>query len=241
MEEHYHLELIEYANGVLLVPAIFRFGSLDDHSRKIRYPLRRLSRFSMAPRTTHLQAMLRVCGYLKKFPDGQITVDPTHTTTVTHNWQEFYPGMVEELPPGMPEPLGASLNTMAYVDADNAHDQLTWRSVTGILLLMNGMPIRWYSKRQLTVETSSYGSELVAAQIVTDHIIELRYKLRMLCVPITAPTIMLGDDKAVLQNTTVPSSLLKKKHNAIAYLRVRESIVGGIPYTIYGKSRGHSH
>jgi hypothetical protein len=75
-------------------------------------------------------------------------VDPTHTTrktlpleTATHNWQEFYPGMIEELPPGMPEPLGASPNTMAYVDADHAHDQLTRRSVTGILLLMNGMPI----------------------------------------------------------------------------------------------------
>jgi hypothetical protein len=39
---------------------------------------------------------------------------------------------------------------------------------------------------------------------------------------------MLGDNKAVLQNTTVPSSMLKKKHNAIAYHRVRESIAGGI-------------
>jgi hypothetical protein len=114
------------------------------------------------------------------------------------------------------------------VDADHAHDQLTRRSVTGILLLMNGMPIRWYSKRQLTVETSSYGSELVAARIATDHIIELRYKLRMLGVPVREPTVMLGDNKAVLQNTTVPSSMLKKKHNAIAYHRVRESIAGGI-------------
>jgi hypothetical protein len=201
----------------------------------IHYAVNTLSRFSMAPRTTHLQALLRVFGYLKQFPDGQITVDPTHTNrqmlpseTATHNWQKFYPGMTEELPPGMPEPLGASPNTMAYVDADHAHDHLTRRLVTGILLMMNGMPIRWYSKQQLTVETSSYGSELVSARIATDHIIELRYKLRMLGVPVNEPTIMLGDNKAVLQNTSVPSSILKKKHNAIAYHRVRESIAGGI-------------
>jgi hypothetical protein len=32
----------------------------------------------------------------------------------------------------------------------------------------------------------------------------------------------------VVLNTTVPSSQLKKKHNAIAYHRVREAIAGGI-------------
>jgi hypothetical protein len=202
-----------------------------------QYAVNTLSRFSLAPRTTHLQAMIWVFGYLKKFPDGQITVDPTHTTrktqpseTTTHNWQEFYPGMIEELPPGMPEPLGANPNTMAYVDTDHAHDQLTRRLVTGILLLLNGMPIRWYRKRKLTVETSSYGTELVAARIATDHIIELRYKLRMLGVPVKESTIMVGDNKAVLQNTTVPSSMLKKKHNAIAYHRVRGSIASGYPH-----------
>jgi hypothetical protein len=241
MEEQYHPKLDE---SEFLTPAecslyrgligsanwMITLGRFDIH-----YAVNTLSRFSMEPRTTHLQAMLSVFGYLKKFPDGQITVDPTHTTrttlpleTATHNWQNFYRGMIEALPPGMPEPLGASPNTMAYVDADHAHDQLTRRSVTGILLLMNGMPIRWYSKRQLTVETSSYSSELVAARIATDDIIELRYKLRMLGVPVNDPIIMLGDNKAVLQNTTVPSSMLKKKYNAIAYHRVQESIAGGI-------------
>jgi hypothetical protein len=32
----------------------------------------------------------------------------------------------------------------------------------------------------------------------------------------------------VIMNTTVPSSQLRKKHNAIAYHRVREAIAGGI-------------
>ena len=46
----------------------------------------------------------------------------------------------------------------------------------------------------------------------------------MLGVPIDGPTTMYGDNMSVVLNTTVPSSQLKKKHNAIAYHRVREAI-----------------
>jgi hypothetical protein len=51
----------------------------------------------------------------------------------------------------------------------------------------------------------------------------------MLGVPITAPTVLLGDNRSVVLNTTVPSSMLKKKYHAIAYHKVRESIAAGIP------------
>lgn len=56
----------------------------------------------------------------------------------------------------------------------------------------------------------------------------MRYGLRMLGFPIDGPATMLGDNKSVILNTTVPSSVLKKKHNAIAYHRVREAIAGSI-------------
>jgi hypothetical protein len=46
----------------------------------------------------------------------------------------------------------------------------------------------------------------------------------MLGVPIDGPTPMYGDNMTVVLNTTVPSSQLKNKHNAIAYHRVREAI-----------------
>ena len=50
----------------------------------------------------------------------------------------------------------------------------------------------------------------------------------MLGVPIDSPTQLLGDNMSVVLNTTVPSSQLKKKHNAIAYHRVREAIAANI-------------
>jgi len=128
----------------------------------------------------------------------------------------------------MPIPKGNPATTTCYVDADHAHDLVTRRSVTGALFFVNHMPVKWISKRQKTVETSTYGSELVATRIAVESIIEIRYKLRMLGIPIAGPTSMFGDNLSVVINTTVPSSQLKKKHNAIAYHRVREAIAGKI-------------
>ncbi len=124
----------------------------------------------------------------------------------------------------------------AFVDANHGHDLLTRRSVTGILILLNNTPIRWISKKQKTVETSSYGSELVASRIACEAIQELRYHLRNIGVPIDGPTDMIGDNMSVILNTSVPSSMLKKKHNAIAYHRVRECIAAGIIRSGYTKS-----
>jgi len=50
----------------------------------------------------------------------------------------------------------------------------------------------------------------------------------MLGIPLDGPALVLGDNKSVVLNTTVPSSVLKKKHNAISYHRVREAIAGHV-------------
>jgi hypothetical protein len=65
-------------------------------------------------------------------------------------------------------------------------------------------------------------------RIATDLIESLRYKLRMFGVPIDGPTNVLTDNLAVVQNSTIPSSTIKKKHNSICYHRVREAIAAGI-------------
>ena len=46
----------------------------------------------------------------------------------------------------------------------------------------------------------------------------------MLGVPLAGPATMLGDNLSVVINTSVPSSQLKKKHQAISYHRVQEAI-----------------
>jgi len=50
----------------------------------------------------------------------------------------------------------------------------------------------------------------------------------MLGVPLDGPAVMLGDNMSVVLNTTVPSSPLKKKHQACNYHRIREAIAANI-------------
>lgn len=127
----------------------------------------------------------------------------------------------------MLEPKGRLCTLTCYVDADHARDQLTRRSVTGIVLLLNNTPILWVSKRQKTVETSTYGSELVASRIAIELNISMKYCLRMLGVKLEESSLLVGDNMSVVLNTTIPSSALKKKHQAINYHKIRESIAAG--------------
>ena len=77
------------------------------------------------------------------------------------------------------------------------------------------------------MESSTYGSELVASRIAVEKMIALRYFISMLGCNLEANSMLVGDNMAVVLNTTIPSSTLKKKHQACNYHKVRESIAGG--------------
>jgi hypothetical protein len=77
---------------------------------------------------------------------------------------------------------------------------ITGRSVTGVLHLINQTPIEWYSKRQATVETATYGSEFVAARIAVKQIMDIRTTLRFLGVPILGKSILFQLDGATVTN-----------------------------------------
>jgi hypothetical protein len=81
-----------------------------------------------------------------------------------------------------------------YVDADHAHDLVTRRSMIGILIMLNNTPIRWISKRQKSVKTSTYGSELVASRIDMELILEVRYMLQSSGVALDGQALILGDN-----------------------------------------------
>ena len=109
------------------------------------------------------------------------------------------------------------------VDADHAGCRVTRRSHTGIIIFVNRAPILWYSKRQNTVESSTFGSEFLAMRQATDMIEGLRYKLRMMGIPVDGATNVFCDNESVVKNCSMAESTLKKKHNAISYHRVREA------------------
>jgi hypothetical protein len=146
----------------------------------IQYATQIMSHFSMAPQQGHLDAMKRVFGYLKKFQKGKIVIvdssycDHSIFKIMNYdNWMEFYPDAIEELPHNIPTPFGEKAQITVYVDADHAHDTISQRSMTAILLFMNNTPMGWYSKQQRTVETATYRAELAVARIATNMIIEM--------------------------------------------------------------------
>jgi len=93
------------------------------------------------------------------------------------DWKDFYGEVVEELPPGMPKPRGKKVKLFCFVDANHAGNVVTRRSHTGFIIFMNKAPIRWYSKKQNTIESSTFGSEFVALRIAMEEINALHYKL----------------------------------------------------------------
>ena len=109
-----------------------------------------------------------------------------------------------------------------YVDSDHAGDTITCRSRTGFIVYLNSSPIFWFSKKQGGIETSSFGSEFIAMKQCCEYIRGLRYKLRMMGIPVDGPAFIFGDNKSVLVNSSQPDSVLKKKSNSIAYHFVRE-------------------
>jgi hypothetical protein len=115
-----------------------------------------------------------------------------------------------------------------YVDVDYAHDLVTRSSIAKILVMMKNKPVRCMSKHQETVETSTYGLEPVASRIATELIIELQFMLTSLGVDSEGTALILGDNMSEVLNTSVPSSVLKKKHHAIAHHCVQEPIAAKV-------------
>ncbi|GFH62200.1 hypothetical protein CTEN210_18676 [Chaetoceros tenuissimus] len=105
----------------------------------------------------------------------------------TEFMKKAYPDDVEDLPPNAPVPRRKLLSMYVFVDSDYAGEKVTSRSQTEILLYLNSSPIIWYSKRQATIESSTFGSEFVALHVASELIISMRYKLRMIGVPIEGP------------------------------------------------------
>ena len=109
-----------------------------------------------------------------------------------------------------------------FVDSDHAGDQITRRSQTRFLVYLNNAMIYWRSKKQTTVETSSFGSEFMAMKHVTEYIQGLRSKLRAIGISVNECTYVYGDNKSALVNSGTLHSQLKKTSNSVAFHHVRE-------------------
>jgi len=193
------------------------------------------------PRRGHLEQLFHLFAYLKKHHNAELIFDPSDPVVNESEFEEkdwttsefgHLQGK-EELPPNAPQPRGLGFVMRAKVDADHAADTVTRRSRTGFIVYLNSAPIYWLSKKQTSVESSSFGSEFIAMKQCCEYLRGLRYKLRMMGIPVDGPAYIYGDNQSVLANTTVPESTLKKKSQSIAYHFVREGAARGEWRTAY--------
>ena len=80
------------------------------------------------------------------------------------------------------------------MDANLNHCLAIGKSLTGCLHFVNKTPIDWHSKKQATVETSTYGSEFVAAKTATEQFMVIKQTLRYLELPIGSESFLFGDN-----------------------------------------------
>ena len=81
------------------------------------------------------------------------------------------------MPPNSPPPLGNAIQITAFIDSDHAGDILTLWSRMGVLIYLKRSPIIWYSKKQNSVETSTFGLEFTTLKTGIEMIKGLQYKL----------------------------------------------------------------
>ena len=147
------------------------------------------------------------------------------------DWKYSVYGYVHEiLPDDIPDPLGEAVTTTTSMDANLNHCLATGKSLTGCLHFVNKTPVDWYSKKQ--VETATYGSEFVAAKTATEQIMDTRQTLRYLGAPIGTKSFLFCDNRSVVTSATLPHSTLTKRHNILAFHRVREAIAAKLMLSI---------
>jgi len=102
------------------------------------------------------------------------------------------------------------------------------QSRTGVLIYVNKAPIVWYSKKQNSIEASSVRSEFMTLKTGVKLLEGLVYKLQMMGVPVEGYCHTCVDNMSVVNNTSIPESVLKKKSTSIAYHYVRSKCAENI-------------
>eukprot|EP00957_Ditylum_brightwellii_P106407 8117541-Ditylum_brightwellii.AAC.2 len=119
----------------------------------------------------------------------------------------FYGNVVEEMPPNVPTQQG-----------------------------QKNVPIQWFSKCQIMVESATFGSKFAALHICKEMVVALCYKLQMFGDPLEVPVNVFCDNQGFVKNASLPKTTLTKKHNGINFHLACETAEAGILHV--GKEDG---
>ena len=151
-----------------------------------------MSSHIVLPREGHLEQVYHMFSYLKKYHNMELVFDPSEpeiegSMFECQDWasSKFRHVLEEgrELPPNMPQSRGVGFVIRAKNNTDYAADTFTRQSRTGFIVYANCAPIFWFSKKQNSVESSSFGSEFMAMKACCEYLRGFRYRLQMMGIP----------------------------------------------------------
>ena len=118
-----------------------------------------------------------IFAYLKNKPKVKLYFYPTipnidqsmFQTSTSEVFKELYWNAKEELQYSMSKIRGRSVTTTYFINASHATNKVTRRWHTGFVIFINRVPLIWYSKRQNSVESSTFTNTSVAIKKYVDH------------------------------------------------------------------------
>ena len=136
------------------------------------------------------------------------------------DWLEFYR---HALSTNVPEPWGKEVDIHMFVDSDHTGNKVSCWSRSDFLIYVKSVLVQWFSKKQSKVETSFFSADFVAMKQGIDALQGLRYKLRIMGIPISSPSYIYGNNMSVVYNTSRPELVLRKKSNWVCCHALHES------------------
>ena len=174
----------------------------------ITHAVGQLTRFVSAPRLAHWRALERVLRYL-------ISLSHVALTYLTRRVEGVHSAS---------SPDSSIILGPVYADSNWGGDVETRKSVTGIVIKLNGNTIWWCSKQQPSVAKSSTEAEYVALSEATSEVMWLRQLLHELKLPQDAPTVIYGDNDSSITIGNNSATLSRLKHIDIRHHFIREQV-----------------
>ena len=166
-----------------------------------------LARHSNTPGHEHVKAVKQLVGYLYRTRDLGITYKPQPEST------SCKPRVTK----------GALFNKHAYADSDHAgaYDR---KSTSGFVIMLNGGPVSWNSRKQSVTALSTAEAECYAAELCIKDVIHVRNFLSELgYASVTkSPTIIYEDNEPLIHQSKNVGSTKTAKHYRLRLEFIRE-------------------
>jgi transposase InsO family protein len=111
---------------------------------------------------------------------------------------------------------------VAYSDADFASCEETRRSVSGVVLMLNGGPVMWCSRKQTSVSTSTLESEYIASGVAAREVVWMRRLLDDIGARQAGPTRLWCDNQGAIALVDNFEIKRRSKHIDVQHHYVRE-------------------